>query len=386
MARREQGSGSVYEDPKRPGRYIGEVRVAGKRRRVSGTSRADASRKLRALTAKRDTGQGVDDRSFTVAQALDDFLGRDVPNRNLAPKTVELYQWTAALIRDDIGNRRLADLTVDHIEAMLDRLANRDEQPLGRSSLTKTRGTLQRAIAFAERRGKVNRNVALAATITPDAARSEPRRALAPDDARRLLAALREPYVGKNGKVKTDRNGLLFAMSLRLGLRPGEAAALYWRDVDGGVVNVSRGLRIIKNHPVIVDEVKTSGSRRTIELPADMADWLADHRKAQLAERLAATSWADDKLVFATTVGTVVEPRNARRQLAQICERAEVPVVRPNELRHSCASLLSDAGVPLELIADLLGHASTDMLDRTYRHRLRPVVDVAARATWAGEA
>jgi integrase len=131
-----------------------------------------------------------------------------------------------------------------------------------------------------------------------------------------------------------------------------------------------------------VDEVKTEGSRRTIELPKDLRARLAEHRNAQRTERIAAPLWADERLVFATTTGTVIEPRNSRRQLAEICERANVPIVRPNELRHSCASLLSDAGVPLEQIADLLGHRSTDMLDRTYRHRLRPVVDVAARVDW----
>ncbi len=372
MARREQGTGSVYEDTKHPGRWVGEVKVAGKRRRVSGTSKADASRKLRALTAKRDTGQRVADRSVTVANAVTEFLEREVPNRNLAPKTLELYNWTADIIRDEIGAVRLADLTVDDIEAMLDRLANRNEAPLGRSSLTKVRGTLQRSIAFAERRGKAIRNPALAATITPTAARSQPRRALGPEDARTLLAALRN-----------ERNGLMFALSLRIGLRPGEAAALHWTDVPGSVVNVCRGLRRIGGRPVIVDEVKTSGSRRTIELPDDLAEWVADHRRQQLAERIAAPAWSDERLVFATTAGSVVDPTKERRRLTTICHRAGVPTVRPNELRHSCASLLSDAGVPLELIADLLGHASTDMLDRTYRHRLRPVVDVAARATWA---
>ncbi|WP_395155535.1 tyrosine-type recombinase/integrase [Ilumatobacter sp.] len=372
MTRREQGTGSVYEDPKRVGRWVGEVSVNGKRRRVSGTSKADVSRKLRALTAKRDTGQLVADRSATVAQALAEFLERDLPNRDLAPKTLELYNWTARLIVAEIGAVRLADLTVDRIEAMLDRLATREQAPLSRSSLTKVRGTLQRSIAFAERRGKAIRNPATAATITPLAARSQPRQALGPDDARTLLAALRE-----------ERDGLMFALSLRLGLRPGEAAALYWHDVDNGVVNVVRGLRRDRGRPVIVDEVKTKGSRRTIELPADLADWLADHRRRQLAERIAAPTWADDRIVFPSRAGTVTDPTKARRRLAKICVEAGVTVVRPNELRHSCASLLSDAGVPLELIADLLGHASTDMLDRTYRHRLRPSIDVAARATWA---
>jgi len=71
-----------------------------------------------------------------------------------------------------------------------------------------------------------------------------------------------------------------------------------------------------------------------------------------------------------------------RRELAAICRRAQVPAVRPNELRHSCASLLSDEGVPNEEIADLLGHTTTRMVHQTYRHRLRPVVDIAARARW----
>jgi integrase len=371
MARREQGTGSVYVDPTRPGRYIGETRVNGKRRRVSGSTKADVSRKLRALTAQRDTGQLVGDRSATVTQALAEFLERDLPNRDLAPKTMEIYTWTAGLIRDQLGSIRLSDLTVDHIEAMLDRLAAREQAPLSRSSLTKVRGTLQRAIAFAERRGKAIRNPALAATITPHAPRSQPRQALVPDEARTLLAALRR-----------ERDGLMFALSLRLGLRPGEAAALYWPNVEGGVVNVVRGVRRDRGRPVIVDEVKTSGSRRTIELPEDLIGWLADHRRQQVAEIIAAPSWADDRIVFPTRAGTVTDPTKARRRLAKICTKAGVTVVRPNELRHSCASLLSDSGVPLELIADLLGHTSTDMLDRTYRHRLRPVVDVAARATW----
>ncbi|MDA8316364.1 MAG: tyrosine-type recombinase/integrase, partial [Actinomycetota bacterium] len=49
--------------------------------------------------------------------------------------------------------------------------------------------------------------------------------------------------------------------------------------------------------------------------------------------------------------------------------------VTPYELRHSAASLLSDAGVPIETLADLLGHTSTQMLEAVYRHRVRKVVD-----------
>ena len=36
----------------------------------------------------------------------------------------------------------------------------------------------------------------------------------------------------------------------------------------------------------------------------------------------------------------------------------------------------------LRAIADLLGHTTTEMVDQTYRHRLRPVVSIATEADW----
>jgi integrase len=49
-----------------------------------------------------------------------------------------------------------------------------------------------------------------------------------------------------------------------------------------------------------------------------------------------------------------------------------VTAVSPNELgRHTAASLLHDAGMGLDDIAELLGHESTRMLEAHYRHRVR---------------
>ena len=44
----------------------------------------------------------------------------------------------------------------------------------------------------------------------------------------------------------------------------------------------------------------------------------------------------------------------------------------PNELgRHTAASLLYDAGMPLDEIAELRGHKSTRMLEAHYKHPVR---------------
>ena len=46
----------------------------------------------------------------------------------------------------------------------------------------------------------------------------------------------------------------------------------------------------------------------------------------------------------------------------------------PNMLRHTAASLLSDAGLPIEELADQLGRRDTRMASLHYRHRVRPTI------------
>ncbi len=50
----------------------------------------------------------------------------------------------------------------------------------------------------------------------------------------------------------------------------------------------------------------------------------------------------------------------------------------PRELRHSFVLVLSDAGIPVEQIAQLVGHRGTTVTDLVYRHQLRPVIQTGA--------
>jgi integrase len=52
----------------------------------------------------------------------------------------------------------------------------------------------------------------------------------------------------------------------------------------------------------------------------------------------------------------------------------------PRELRHSSVSLMSDAGVPVEQIARLVGHSGTTTTEAVYRKRIRPVLIEGADA------
>jgi integrase len=80
--------------------------------------------------------------------------------------------------------------------------------------------------------------------------------------------------------------------------------------------------------------------------------------------------------VFASQVGTELLAGNVRRSLRAVLTAAGLDPAdwTPRELRHSFVSLMSDAGVPIEKIARLVGHTGTATTETVYRKQIRPVV------------
>jgi len=52
----------------------------------------------------------------------------------------------------------------------------------------------------------------------------------------------------------------------------------------------------------------------------------------------------------------------------------------PRELSHSFVSIMSDNGVTIEQVADLVGHRTTIVTQKVYRHQLKPVISTGATA------
>ena len=63
--------------------------------------------------------------------------------------------------------------------------------------------------------------------------------------------------------------------------------------------------------------------------------------------------------------------QNVRRDLRAACAKLEIPRCSPNDLRRTCATWLRAAGAPPHLIAPLMGHADSRMVERVYGQQLR---------------
>nr|WP_169702075.1 tyrosine-type recombinase/integrase [Janibacter terrae] len=109
-------------------------------------------------------------------------------------------------------------------------------------------------------------------------------------------------------------------------------------------------------------------------------DTLRQHRTAQELERAEATSWHDAGLVFTTSKGTMIEPRNLNRFLDEAIARAGLRRIRFHDLRHTCASLLLAQGVSPRVVMEVLGHSQMSMTTDLYGHVMPSALRSAADA------
>jgi len=233
------------------------------------------------------------------------------------------------------------------------------------------RTVLRSALHQAEREGLLVRNVA--ALSNPPRIGQPEGRSLTVAEARSLLAAA----VG-------DRLEPVYAITLTLGLRPGEVLGLSWPDIDfeSGVVHVRRQLRreqlpleqrIDTGPPthLILRDLKTKRSRRTLHLTPTLDGLLRSHRARQAREKLAAgPGWMESDLVFTTGKGKPIDPDNFGHYFHRLCARAGLGRWTPLELRHSAASIMLAQGKPLWVISEVLGHASVAIAKDVYGHLL----------------
>lgn len=109
---------------------------------------------------------------------------------------------------------------------------------------------------------------------------------------------------------------------------------------------------------------------------------LTKHRIAQHQERLALGSgYENNDLVFATTIGTPLQPRNViGRHLKPILRKAGLPDIRWYDLRHTTASLLLQAGVNPKIVSEMLRHSSVKLTLDVYSHTIPSMQYDAAQA------
>ncbi len=387
--RRSAGEGSVYEAA--DGRWRGAISWTepdGSRRRrlVTGRTSAEARGRLDELRAKLRVGALAPSGGGTLADYLTGWLERD--RQRVRPSTWRSREMhVRCYLVPGLGRLALARLSSADVERALaaflrsgsPALPAARRRPLAPLTVRHVRATLRRALNAAQRAGLVGRNAA--ADAAPPYVAHRPVAYLAAADVRRLLDGTRD-----------DRLGPLYALAVTTGLRLGELLGLAWADIDeaAGTLTVRRSLAEDGGGRWALAEPKSARSRRTLPLPELARQALDCQRTLQAVDRaVAGTAWQDrDGLVFTDGVGRPLDPRNASHGFQVARRRLELPAVRFHDLRHSAATMLLSAGVPLAVISELLGHAGIAITASHYaavvpelRREAADAMDRALRST-----
>ena len=72
--------------------------------------------------------------------------------------------------------------------------------------------------------------------------------------------------------------------------------------------------------------------------------------------------------VFKWDDGHLYAPEYVSKQFAKLLKKYDLPPIRFHELRHSCASLLLNAGFTLKDVQEWMGHADIKMTADIYGH------------------
>jgi integrase len=345
-----------------------------KRKRVTfhGTRR-EAEAEHARIVHEVMSGVYVDAKKTTVGEYLDWWLESCVKPKT-APRTHEGYKMIVEQhLKPALGSIRLARLSAMHVQqyesGMLKggRVERRKDPPkdetvprvrtLSAQTVLHHHRVLNTALRQAVKKGILLRNPLEAV---------EP-----PKPQRRQMQTLPgEQVAGLLAAAEGSRLHAPLQLAVATGMRRGELLGLHWRDadLDAGKLGVRCSLQTLKGEPEPIIKSPKSGKSRTISLPAFAVDALKKHRADQAADKLLqGRDYQDNDLVFCEEDGQPWKPNAFSGLWDRFRAKHGIPY-RFHDLRHTCATLMLEAGVHPKVVQEMLGHSTIAITMDLYSH------------------
>jgi integrase len=264
------------------------------------------------------------------------------------------------------------------------RLKDKDK-PLSARSVRHTHSVLRLALKDAVTVGKIRSNPAIGAKLPRDRG-----------EAREMRVWTAEQLAAFLESTRGDRLHELWYTAAFTGLRRGELLGLRWSDVtwpdeDGqaGHLRVRRGIVSVDGRAEI-SSPKTEAGARDVAIDPDTVLGLRRQAARQLDDHDKwGDAWQDTDYVFTIENGQPIHPERVTKLFREAVGQAKLPRIRLHDLRHTHATLGLEAGIPVKVISQRLGHSSTRITQDVYQHVLREqqegaAVQIAALVKLAG--
>ncbi|MCM1061582.1 MAG: site-specific integrase [Eubacterium sp.] len=173
--------------------------------------------------------------------------------------------------------------------------------------------------------------------------------------------------------IKSDEKWYdFFYTEITTGLRKGEICGLKWEDFDEGnsKLKIKRSIGRLKNGELPIGDTKTETGMREIILPPSTVELLKKRKEKSNSD------W-----IFPNfhKLEEPMNPDSAYKHLKILLKRAELPLIRFHDLRHTFATHAIAGGVDAKTLSGILGHSNASFTLDTYTHTTTDMQKNAAK-------
>jgi integrase len=332
-------------------------RFEGKRYKARGKTEREAYQKLAAMIEAAKRGEGTTSGNMTVNAWYKQWMETYKEPKDMTGKSLGMYdEKYNKYIKPRIGSMKLKDVKDVHLQKILNEQAGMSE-----SHVKKVRSVLQQMF----KRARQSRLIVYdpAELLELPKYTKGTRRSLTEEERKVVLKV-----------AETHRGGLLILTLLYTGMRPAEAVALSWDDVD------------LDKKEIHVRAAKESGTHNKIKAPKTEAGTRVIPIHSKLLPLLTKAPRSKCGRVFVNEAGNPHNENSLRRlwenfkremdiamgaklYRSEIVESVLAPDLVLYCLRHTFCTDLQNAGVPLNVAKDLMGHADIQTTANIYTHR-----------------
>ena len=359
--RRPQGDGTIRK--RSDGRWEGRIIIGHKKngspifKSVFGKTQKSALKQLHLLIDLYRDVDLTEECRMTLSEWLDKWLNEYMVF-TIKENTFRSYQRKIEnYIKKYIGNISLSSLSTTDVQKFYNKIKKQGRinahrvhgYALSDNSVRDVHMVLHQALDVAVKERLIVRNPTYGTTI-PKKVQTE-KQILCDNQLEIFTNAIKdEPYWYD-----------FFYLEIMTGLRRGEICGLKWNDINftNSTLHVRRSISNKQGGGVLIGDTKTDAGTRKIVLSPSVIAMLKEKQSTAVSE------W-----IFPRPANPMLplSPNSAYTKLKIILKKADLPMIRFHDLRHTFATHAMKGGVDAKTLANILGHTDASFTLDTYTH------------------
>lgn len=342
------------------GRYMARLQYKGKRYTIYGETVTECKSKLTNLKYELERGLYCAPERMSLDKWFQTWLDvYKVPT--VKSGTVKTYlDCYDAYIRKPLGKLNIADISAEQLQDLLNKMARED---FSDKTISLVYSILYGLFGYAFKLSYIPKNPCLY-VIRPKGTATKEKVCLTEKQTKIFLEYSKESWLDN-----------LFQLCLYTGMRGGEARALTWADIDfkRRIIHVQHTLLENKGGGYSLDTPKTKTSVRDIPIMDSALKVLKDQKAYYdgfRAEKITPIRNTDFVFFQDTDNTPVLRGRvnyEIKRMLKEMRDNGvEFPKFTLHSLRHTFATRCAEAGMNLQVLQKILGHATFTMTADLY--------------------